>query len=396
MPVVRRMSARGRRRIAVVSTSRADYGLLHWILRGLARSPRASLQLILMGSHFSPQHGATHRAVRADGFRPAAEIRVVPQGDSDRAIARSIGRATVAVADAFARLRPDLVVVLGDRYELLAVGAAATVFRLPIAHLHGGESTEGAIDEVVRHALTKLSHLHLVATRSHAERVAAMGEERWRIHVVGAPGLDHLTRTKLPPARDVLAAVGLPADDGRPLFLVTYHPTTLHPGASGSEAKALARAIASFDARVLVTAPNADPEYRSIARALRSIDRRRRDVRSVANLGTAAYWSVLRAADVVIGNSSSGLLEAPSFGTPVVNVGDRQGGRLRGANVLDVPPRAAAIRAGIAKALSPAFRRTARRAVNPYGGPGASERIVRILTAEPLGPRLLRKRSTAR
>jgi UDP-hydrolysing UDP-N-acetyl-D-glucosamine 2-epimerase len=194
----------------------------------------------------------------------------------------------------------------------------------------------------------------------------------------------------------VLAAAGLPADDGRPLLVVTHHPTTLRPGTSGSEAKAIARALATFDARILVTAPNADPEYRSIARALRSADGRRGSVRFVANLGTAAYWSLLRAADVVVGNSSSGLLEAPSFGTPVVNVGDRQRGRPRGANVIDVPPTTARIRAGIVKALSPGFRRTARRAVNPYGGPGASDRIVRILTAEPLGPRLLRKRSTSR
>src|SRR2546422_10407433 len=170
MPVVRRMSARGRRRTAVVSTSRADYGLLHWILRGLARSPRASLQLILMGSHFSPQHGATHRAVRADGFRPAAEIRVVPQGDSDRAIARSIGRATVAVADAFARLRPDLVVVLGDRYELLAVGAAATVFPLPIAHLHGGAAGQRAAGEGRRPAPPKPSPLPPPAPPTPPER----------------------------------------------------------------------------------------------------------------------------------------------------------------------------------------------------------------------------------
>src|SRR2546422_2416622 len=181
MPVVRRMSARGRRRTAVVSTSRADYGLLHWILRGLARSPRASLQLILMGSHFSPQHGATHRAVRADGFRPAAEIRVVPQGDSDRAIARSIGRATVAVADAFARLRPDLVVVLGDRYELLAVGAAATVFRLPIAHLHGGEVYEGADHEGVRPAPTKHKPPPLLATKAPPGQGPTPGEEGWRL-----------------------------------------------------------------------------------------------------------------------------------------------------------------------------------------------------------------------
>src|SRR5438477_1206831 len=263
--------ARGPRRIAVISTSRADYGLLLWVLRGLEQSPRASLQLILMGSHYSVAHGSTHRAVRADGLRPAAEIRAVPRGDSERAIARSIGEATIALADAFARLRPELVVVLGDRYELLAVGAAATIFRLPIAHLNGGEATEGAIDEAVRHAITKLSHLHLVAARPQARRVAAMGEERWRIRVVGAQGLDHLARTTLPPATEVLRAAGLPADDGRPLFVVTQHPITLRPGASRAEAKALARAISSFDARVLVTASNADPEYRAIAAELRAV-----------------------------------------------------------------------------------------------------------------------------
>ena len=386
------MSARAPRRIAVVSTSRADYGLLQWVLRGLESSPRASLQLVLMGSHFSAAHGSTHRAVRADGFRPAAEIRTPPRGDTERAIARSIGHATVALADAFARLRPELVVVLGDRYELLAVGAVATIFRLPIVHVNGGETTEGAIDEAVRHAITKLSHLHLVAARPQAQRVASMGEERWRIRVVGATGLDHLARTALPPVADVLRALGLPADDGRPLFVVTHHPITLRPGASRAEARALARAISSFDARVVVTASNADPEHRAIAAELRAVVRRRATVRFATNLGTAAYWSLLRAADAVVGNSSSGLLEAPSFGTPVVNVGDRQRGRPRAANVVDVRPTATAIRAGIARVLTPTFRRTARRARNPYGGPGASERVVRILVSEPLGQRLLEKR----
>jgi UDP-hydrolysing UDP-N-acetyl-D-glucosamine 2-epimerase len=393
MPPRSSRSRAGTRRIAVVSTSRADYGLLQWVLRGLERSPRAALQLILMGSHYSAAHGSTYRAVRADGFRPAAEIRTAPHGDSERAIARSVGQATIALADAFARLRPDLVVVLGDRYELLAVGAVATIYRLPIAHLNGGEATEGAIDEAVRHAITKLSHLHLVAARPQAGRVAAMGEERWRIRVVGAPGLDHLARTTLPPAAEVLRTVGLPEDDGRPLFVVTQHPITLRPGASRAEARALARAISSFGARVVVTASNADPEYRAIAAELRAIDARRATVRFAASLGTAAYWSLVRAADAVIGNSSSGLLEAPSFGTPVVNVGDRQRGRLRATNVIDVDATATAIRTGIARALTPAFRRTARRARNPYGGPGASDRIVRILTTEPLGPRLLEKRS---
>jgi UDP-hydrolysing UDP-N-acetyl-D-glucosamine 2-epimerase len=220
-----------------------------------------------------------------------------------------------------------------------------------------------------------------------------MGEERWRIRMVGAPGLDHLTRSTLPDPAVVLAAAGIPADDERPLFVVTQHPITLRPGASRAEARALARAIGSFAARVIVTAPNADPEHRAVADELRAIRTDRATVGFVANLGTAAYWSLLRVADVVIGNSSSGLIEAPSFGVPVVNIGDRQRGRLRAANVIDVRPTYAAIREGVGRAMTPAFRRRARRSVNPYGGPGASDRIVRILEAEPLGPRLLEKRS---
>jgi UDP-N-acetylglucosamine 2-epimerase (non-hydrolysing) len=383
------MASRKRRRIAVVSTSRADYGLLYWVLRGLQRSRRVTLQLILMGPHFSRAQGSTHRAVRADGFRPAAEIRTAPRDDSDRAIAASIGRSTVALADAFARLRPDLVVVLGDRFELLA----ATMFRIPIAHLRGGETTEGAIDDAIRHAITKLSHLHLVAARPYAARVAQMGEERWRIRTVGEPGLDHLARTPLPDVADVLASLGLPARDERPLVVVTYHPTTIRRGASAAEAASVARAISSFPSRVVVTSPNLDQEHRAVVAALRRIRGPRVSAAFATNLGTARYWSLLRSADVVVGNSSSGLVEAPSFGVPVVNVGDRQKGRPRAKNVIDVEPTERAVRAGIARALTPRFRRTARGARNPYGRPGASDRIVRILVSEPLGPRLLVKRS---
>jgi UDP-hydrolysing UDP-N-acetyl-D-glucosamine 2-epimerase len=392
MPVRDRASSR-RRKIAVVSTSRADYGLLYWVLRALDASPRATLQLVLMGPHYSRAHGLTHRAVRADGFRPAAEIRTVPVDDSDAAVARSVGRATAQLADAFERLRPDLVVVLGDRIELLAVGSAATAFRLPIFHLHGGETTEGALDDAVRHAMTKLSHIHLPAAKPYAARIAAMGEERWRIRTVGAPGLDHLRRTVLPPPADVLARLGLPVDDGRPLFLVTEHPVTLRPRESRLEARAVAQAVSSFAARVVVTAPNTDQEHRGVLAELRRMRGPRCDVRFVANLGTAAYWSLLRAADVVVGNSSSSLLEAPSFGTPVVNVGNRQRGRLRARNVIDARPEAKTIRAAIARAGTPRFRMKARRAVNPYGKPGASDRIVRVLLNEPLDARLLMKRA---
>jgi UDP-hydrolysing UDP-N-acetyl-D-glucosamine 2-epimerase len=343
-----------------------------------------------MGGHFSREQGSTYRAVRADGFVPSAIIRTAPRGDDDLAIASSIGRSVMALGRAFADLRPDLVVVLGDRYELLAVSAAATAFRIPIAHLHGGEATGAVIDDSVRNAVTKLSHLHLVAANAYGDRVARLGEARWRIRVVGAPGLDHLTTLQLPPAAEVLTALGVP-DDDRPLLVVTQHPVTLRPGESATEARALARALARSRVRVVVTGTNTDHEGRAIRTALRRAASPTASVSFAANLGTAAYWSLLRGADVVVGNSSSGLVEAPSFGIPTVNIGDRQRGRLRASSVIDVPADAAAIRRSIARALTPRFRALARRTRNPYGGPGASERIVEILVREPLDRRLLEK-----
>jgi UDP-hydrolysing UDP-N-acetyl-D-glucosamine 2-epimerase len=378
------------RRIAVVSTGRADYGPLFWVLKGLADRPECRLQLILMGGHFARGQGSTHRAVAADGFVPAAEIRTPPRGDSDAAIAASIGRSTVALGEALDRLRPDIIVILGDRYELLAVGAAATAFRIPLVHLHGGEATGALIDDAVRNSITKLSHLHLVAAKPYAERVARLGEQKWRIRVVGAPSLDHLAKTALPRAEPILARLGVSSDD-RPLLMVTLHPVTLRRGETVKEAKALAAALRGLPVRAIVTAPNTDNEHRAVLSVLRGASSSTATIRSAASLGTAAYWALMRAADVVVGNSSSGLLEAPSLGVPTVNIGDRQKGRLRGRSVIDVRADPSAIRRGIRRALSPAFKARARTGVNPYGGPGASARIVEIILSEPLDRRLLEK-----
>lgn len=380
-----------RRKICVVTTSRADYGLMYWMLRELEADARVQLQLVVAGMHFSSPHGNTYRQIRAAGFVPAAEIRAIPRADSEEAIANAIGRTTIGLAAAFERLRPDLVVILGDRYELLAVASVATAFRTPIAHLHGGESTEGAIDDAIRHALTKLSHLHLVAAPAYGERVCGMGEQRWRVHVVGSPGLDHVTRSDLPAAADVLSELGVPANDPRPLFLVTLHPATLQRGAAGREARALVSALRHRPARIVVTAPNADQENGAISNAFDALHGRRILVKTVADLGSRRYLALMRSADVLIGNSSSGFTEAPSFGTPVVNIGDRQKGRLRARNIIDAPATVVGIDAAIGRALSAAFRRRATRAVNPYGGAGASARIARLLATVPLDDRLLQK-----
>jgi UDP-hydrolysing UDP-N-acetyl-D-glucosamine 2-epimerase len=363
---------------------------MQWVLRDLMSDQRVRLQLIVAGAHYSRRQGLTFRSILRDGFRPVAQIRSWAAEDEEQ-IASTIGRMTVGFAHAFRRLRPDILLLLGDRSELLAAASAATVFRIPIAHLHGGETTLGATDEAVRNAVTKLSHLHLVSADAHGDVVRHLGEEARRIRVVGAPGLDHLKRTRLPSPQSVLEGLTIPVSDERPLFLVTFHPATLEPGAAEAATKNLLRAIAHFSARVVITAPNTDPEHERIYKLLRKFHSRGTLVRFVATLGAPAYLSVLKVADVVIGNSSSGLIEAPSFGTPVVDIGSRQRGRLRAANVIHVAADAESIRKGIARALTPPFVRAAQKARNPYYRAGSSKRIARILASIPLDGRLLRK-----
>jgi UDP-hydrolysing UDP-N-acetyl-D-glucosamine 2-epimerase len=374
----------------VVTTSRADYGLWYWVLRELERDERVTLQLVVGGAHFSVRHGLTYRRVRADGFGQIAEIRAAPRGDSDESIALATGRLTEGVARALGRLRPDIVAVLGDRHELLGVAAAVAAFRLPLVHLMGGDVTAGAVDDAVRNAITKLSHFHLVAAADHARRLLAMGEEPWRIRVVGSPALDHLSAS-VEPWSKVLAELGVPDPDARPLLLVTLHPTTLLPGSAARETEALFDALSGIAARIVITSPNADQEHEAIRRRIRRFRSKGSVVRAVADLGSARYWSLMRAADAMVGNSSSGLIEAPALGLPVVNIGDRQRGRLRAGNVIDVAPNARAIREGIRRALDPAFARAARKCRSPYGPPGASRRIARVLATLPLTQRLLDK-----
>jgi UDP-hydrolysing UDP-N-acetyl-D-glucosamine 2-epimerase len=295
----------------------------------------------------------------------------------------------VGFAAEFARRRPDLLVVLGDRYEMLSAAVAALPFALPVAHLHGGEVTEGAIDEQIRHAITKLAHLHFVAAEAYAARVRQLGEEPWRVHCCGAPGLDRLSAGALS-REEIGERLGHPL--GRPTLLVTFHPETLAVADVPRQAEELIAALERFDGQIIVTAPGADTAYRAISAAFERLGQRRRLTTLDATLGDDVYISVLREADVMIGNSSSGLIEAPSVGLPVVNVGDRQRGRLRAANVIDVDHDRAAIAGAIRRALDPAFRRALAGLANPYGDGRAAPRIARVLREVELGPRLTRKR----
>jgi UDP-hydrolysing UDP-N-acetyl-D-glucosamine 2-epimerase len=379
-----------RRAIGVVTVARSDYGHLVPLLEALAAAPDVELLVYIAGSHLSPRFGRTADLVEADGWPIAARVDMGIDDDTPAAIAAATGRGIVGFAAEFARRRPDVLVVLGDRYEMLSAAVAALPFTLPLAHLHGGEVTEGAIDEQIRHAITKLAHLHFPAAEPYAARIRQLGEEAWRVHCCGAPGLDRL-RARASLSRDALAArLGQPLD--RPTLLVTFHPETLVPDDVPRQAEELTAALEKLEGLVVATAPGADTAQRAITRALERLVARRPSTRVLTTLGDEVYCSLLREVDVMIGNSSSGLIEAPTFGLPVVNIGDRQRGRLRAANVIDVGHDREAIAAGVRRALDPAFRRGLAGLVNPYGDGAAAPRIARVLREVELGPRLTRKR----
>jgi len=385
------MTAGAARRIGVVTVSRSDYGHLRPVLEALRRAPDLELLLLVAGMHLASEFGLTVRDIEADGFPISARVEMLGGGDTPEAVAAATGRGVAGFGEAFARLRPDVVVVLGDRSEMLAAAVAALPFALPVAHIHGGELSEGAMDNQIRHAITKLAHLHFASAEPHARRIAAMGEEPWRIHTVGAPGLDRVATTE-PLSRAALAReLGLP--EAGPWLLVTFHPVTLEYRDTAAHIDELLAAIEKTDGFIVITYPNADTSGRLIIERIEEFAARHpRRCRLAKSLGERLYLSLLRHADLMIGNSSSGLIEAPSFGLPVVNVGARQRGRLRGANVIDVEPSREDILRGIEAAQALPFRARARAAANLYGDGHAAPRIVDVLRSVPIDARLVQKR----
>ena len=382
------------RRIAVITTSRADYSHLYWPLKLLSRHPSVDLHLIATASHLSPEFGMTVREIEKDGFPLAARIESLLSSDSDIGMAKSIGMAVLSLADTLGALRPDLLLLIADRYEMLAPASVALSLRVPIAHIEGGEISEGAIDDAVRNALTKMSHLHFTSTESARRRVIAMGEEPWRVHRAGAPSLDHLCRSRLLAREEVATRCGL--DLGTPALLVAYHPVTLERDTT-LEAGALFTALEAMAAQdgvqMLFCFPNADAGSRALMDRTRDFLAAHPSGQLYVNLDAVTYWSLLRQVDFMIGNSSSGIMETASFALPTVNVGLRQKGRERAANVLDAEAEPASILARVAEARSAAFRASLAGMANPYGDGHAAERIVEVLTTAPLGPELLIKRA---
>jgi UDP-hydrolysing UDP-N-acetyl-D-glucosamine 2-epimerase len=379
-----------RRAIGVVTVSRSDYGHLVPVLQEIQAAPDLELLLFVGGMHLEPVFGSTVDAIEADGWRITERIQMLEPEDSAEAIAVAIGKGVAGFARAFGRHRPELLLVLGDRFEMLAAATAALPLTIPVAHIHGGEESLGAIDNQVRHAITKLAHLHFASTEGHATRITQMGEESWRIHVVGAPGLDRIRTTRLLSREGLAEALDLPIEP--PWFLITFHPVTLEYADTAAHLDELLGALEKLEGTLIVTYPNADTAGRTIIQRLQEFAARSPRTRLIRNLGDQKYLSLLEHADAMIGNSSSGLIEAPSFGLPVVNIGNRQGRRARGANVIDVECVSGEILKGIDAALTPGLRGRLREMPNPFGDGRTAPRIVKVLREVSPGAALVEKR----
>lgn len=366
------------RKVCVVTGTRAEYGLLRWVIQGVQDAPDLQLQLLVTGTHLSPEFGLTYREIEADGLHIDERLEMLVSADTASSTAKSMGLGLIGFGDAFARLRPDILVLLGDRFEVLAAASAALVAGIPVAHLHGGETTEGAFDESIRHAVTKMSHLHFVAAEAYRRRVIQLGEQPERVHLVGGLGIDAILRTPLMDRAALEASLGVGL--GERHLLITFHPVTLERQSSAMQMAELLAALGTLnDTRLVFTLPNADTGSRELRQMVDSFVASHPNAVAFASLGHLRYLSCLKLAAGVVGNSSSGLIEAPSLGVGTVNIGNRQQGRLKADSVIDCPPERQAIVDAIQQLGAPGFRQRLDRTVNPYGQGGASEKIVQTL-----------------
>lgn len=355
------------RKICVVTGTRADYGLLYWLMKEIQDDPDLQLQIVATGMHLSPEFGLTYKTIEADGFSIDAKVEMLLSSDTPVGIAKSIGLGVIGFADALERLRPDVMVVLGDRFEILAAAQAALVARIPVAHIHGGETTEGAIDESIRHAVTKMSHLHFVAAEPYRTRVIQLGEHPDSVFNVGALGIENFKRLQLLDKSQLEQSINF--ELGTTSFLVTYHPETLGATAPKVAMQALLDALDHFsEVKIIFTMPNADTNGRVLSQMIDEYaQRHEKRVAVFTSMGQMRYLSAMQFVDAVIGNSSSGIIEAPACNTPTVNIGNRQSGRLKAGSIIDCLETTESIVAAITTALSPSFREGVKKGVSLYG-----------------------------
>jgi len=378
------------KKIVAITSSRADYSHLYWVLKLLEQDKTIDLTILCFGPHLSPEYGETWRQIKRDGFSNVKTIECLLSSDTDVGMAKSLGLAILGITDFLAELRPDLMLIIADRYEMLAPANVALTMRIPIAHIEGGDVSEGAIDDAVRNALTKMSHIHFTPTKKSRQRVLAMGEEPWRVHLSGAASLDHLRKSEIPDREHINQQFNLNAKTR--LIVVAYHPVTMYQD-STIEQDELFKALSNRDENIVFCFPNADAGSHKIMHKAKEFCQQHQKAQIYTNLSPQNYWGLLRQADLMIGNSSSGIMETPSLNLPTINIGIRQQGREQAKNITDVKPKKLAITQAIEKSLSAEFIQSLEHLINPYGDGCAAERIADVLSKLEINDRLLFKKN---
>lgn len=372
------------RKICVVTGSRAEYGLLSGLMRAIQEDADLQLQVIATNMHLSPEFGLTYREIEHDGFKIDKKVQMLLSSDVPNATTKSVGLATIGFADAYEDLQPDLIVVLGDRFEILAAVSAALFFKIPVAHLHGGEITEGAYDDCIRHAITKMSHLHFTSTEAYRQRVIQLGEQPDRVFYVGAIGVENIKRIPLLSKSELEASIQF--ELGEKSLLVTYHPVTLENNTAAEQCRNLLEALNEYpEYKVIFTLPNSDTDGRIIIQLINEyVASQPERCMAVPSLGLKRYLSALKYVSAVVGNSSSGIIEVPSFGIPTLDIGDRQKGRIAAESVWHCGNDTTSIKEGMQKILSKEFSGQAKRTVNPYDKGRTIEQIFQVISTYPL------------
>lgn len=367
-----------RKKICVITGTRAEYGLLYWVMKGIQAEPAFELQLCVTGMHLSPEFGLTYRNIENDGFVISKKIECLLSSDTPVGISKSIALAVAGFAEAFHELNPDLIVLLGDRFEILAAATAAVIAKIPIAHCHGGESTEGLIDEPIRHAVTKMSHLHFTSTEWYRQRVIQLGEQPENVYNVGALGIENINKLQLLSKEDFERSIDFRLAEKS--ILVTFHPVTLEHATAEYQFGQLLKVLEELrSATIIFTKPNADTDGRIIIKMIDEFVSTNPNSISFISMGQTRYLSALKYVDVVIGNSSSGLIEVPSFKKPTINIGDRQRGRIMADSVVSCDPTYDGVRSALQRVMSEAFQAKLQQVTNPYGNGNSSEKIIDVI-----------------
>lgn len=372
------------RKICVVTGTRAEFGLLRWLMEEIRAASELELQVIATGMHLSPEFGSTYREIEEAGFRIDVKVEMLLSSDTSTAVTKSMGLGIIGFADAYERLAPDIIVLLGDRFEIFAAASAAMIAGIPIAHIHGGETTEGAFDEAIRHSITKMSHLHFTAAEEYRNRVIQLGEQPERVFNVGGMGIDAIKQIKLLSREELEKLLDL--QFGGKSLLITFHPVTLEGQASSAEQmQELLLALEDLtDTTLIFTMPNADTGGRELSKLVNDFVQTHPHSRVFTSLGQLRYYSCLAQVDAVVGNSSSGLAEAPSFNIGTIDIGDRQKGRLKASSVISCESRCTDIQKALRMLYTEDFQSQLKDVVNPYGNGGASKAISETLRFYPL------------